>query len=121
MAGALILTILPIMLIVTAVILVSGQLSPLAAVGLAAFLGLVGAVFVGLLRSARRKQPSPAQGDLNLSEEPSEQEEADDQRERAESAARLRREVRAGEAARDVRRAEDAIARWDDEGGAARP
>ena len=119
MAGALILTILPVMLILTVLILVSGHLGPLAAAGLAAFLGLVGIVFFGLLRAARRQQPSRAHGDPNHSEDPSGEEE--EERERAKSAARLREEVRASEAARDVRRAEDAMARWDDEGGSPRP
>jgi hypothetical protein len=119
MAAALILTILPMMLILTVLFLVSGQLDARAAVGLAALLGLVGAVFVALLRSARRQQPSRAHGDPNRSEDPSDEEE--DQRARAESAARVREEVRAGEAARDLRRAEDAMERWDDEGGSAQP
>lgn len=119
MAGALILTILPIMLIVTVLFLISGHLDPGAAVGLAALLGLVGIVFVALLRSARRQQPSRAHGDRNRSEDPSEEEE--DERERAKSAVRLGEEVRASEAARDVRRAEDAMSRWDNEGGSPRP
>jgi flagellar biosynthesis/type III secretory pathway M-ring protein FliF/YscJ len=119
MAGALILTILPVMLIVTVLFMVSGNLGPLAAVGLAAFLALVATVFFALLRSARRQQPSRAHGDPRRSEDPSEQEE--EERERAEGAARLGEEIRAGEVARDVRRAEDALARWDNEGGSARP
>ena len=119
MAGALILTIIPIMLIVTVLFLISGHLDPRASVGLAALLGLVGVVFFGLLRAARRQQPSRAHGDRNRAEDPSEQEE--DERERAESAVRLREEVCAGEATRDVRRAEDAMARWDNEGGSPRP
>src|SRR6187549_2870459 len=101
MAGALILTILPVMLIVTVLTMVSGHLGPLAAGGLAAFLGLVGVVFFGLLAAARRQQPSRAHGDPNRSEDPSEEEE--EERERAESAARLDEEVRANQAARDVR------------------
>jgi len=117
MAGALILTILPVFLIVTVLILVSGHLGPLAAVGLAALLALVGAVFVGLLRSARRQQPSRPDGAPNRSEDPSDEEE--EERARDESAARLREEAWAGG---ELRRGEDdAIARWDDEGGSARP
>ena len=119
MAGALILTILPVMLIVTVLTMVSGSLGPLAAGGLAAFLGLVGVVFFGLLRAAGRQQPSRAQGEPNHFEEPSE--EAEEECESSKSAARPGEDVRANEAARDVRRAEDAIERWDDEGGSARP
>jgi hypothetical protein len=103
MAGALILTILPVILILTVLFLVSGQLDPVAAVGLAALLGLVAVVFVGVLRAARRQQPSRAHGGPNRSEDHSEEE-----------------EEALGEA-RDVRRMEDAIGRWDDEGGSARP
>lgn len=119
MAVALILTILPVMLIVTVLFMVSGDLGPLAAVGLAGGLALLATVFVALLRSARRQQPSRAHGDPNRSEDPSEPDE--EERAPADSAARVGEEVRASDAARDVRRAEDAIARWDDEGGSARP
>jgi hypothetical protein len=119
MAGALILTILPVMLIMAALFLISGHLDPGAAVGLAAVLGLVVVVFVGLLRAAVRQQPSRAMGDRNHPEDPPEEEEQ--ARERQAAVVRLRAELRASEAARDVRHAEDAITRWDDEGGSARP
>ena len=99
MPGAFILTILSVFLIVTVLLLVRGHL--------------------GLRRSAQRQQPSGAPGDRNRSEDPSEQEE--EERARVERAARLHDEARADEAAREVRRGEDAMARWDNEGGSPQP
>jgi hypothetical protein len=111
-AGALIITIIPIMLIVTVLLLVSTELSPVAAVGFATLLALVGVVFVGLLRAALRMQPSEAREEEEAAAE-----------EEAELEAELgRRDVEFGTSrpGRDPE-ADRARARWSDDGGSPRP
>ena len=77
MALALILTIIPVTLILVLLVLTTGSLSPLAAVSFALLLGLVVIVFAGLLRLARRMQPSKDGGDRTRSEDPAEPAEED--------------------------------------------
>ena len=115
MAGALIITIIPIMLIVTVLLMASGGLTPVAAIGFAALLALVGIVFFGLLGSARHMQAS---------EEEEEEEDAHAVAEAEEERVRLAVaedvELEAGRL-RSARDAEPSAARWTDDGGAARP
>ena len=113
MAGALILTIIPVLLIVVSLLLTTGALSPLAAIGFGLLMGLVGLVFVGLMRSARRMQPSRNRGDSTRSEDASESPEL--------STDHRAREGLESNTAGWSRDAENAIARWDNEGGSARP
>ena len=100
MAIALILTIIPVTLILVLLVLTTGSLSPLAAVSFALLLGLVVIAFAGLLRFARRMQPPRDDGHPTRSEDPSPSEEED--------------------ADTSSPGAEDAIARWRDDGGSAR-
>lgn len=113
MAGALILTIIPLILIVASLLLTTGGLSPVAAIGFGLLMGLLGLVFVGLLRAARRMQPSRDRGDPTRSEDPSDSPDLD-----ADRRARAGLEKNAAASPRD---AENAIARWNDEGGSASP
>jgi hypothetical protein len=104
MAVALILTIIPVTLIVVLLVLTTGGLSPLAAVGFAFLLGLVVIVFAGLLRAARLLQPSGDGGDRTRSEDPYEP-----------------AEEQPDPASIDSANADDPIARWANDGGSARP
>ena len=117
MPGALIITIIPIMLIVSVLLMASGGLSPVAAVGFAALLALVGIVFVGLLGSARHMQASEDEEE-EADEVARAEAEAEEQRARLAVAQDV--ELEAGRL-RSAREAEPSAARWTDDGGAARP
>ena len=118
MAVALILTIIPVTLTLVLLLLTTGGLSPLALVGFASLLALVVIVFVGILRAARRMQPSKDGGDRTRSEDPSEPAEEDAE---AAVATTSRFGHEDAIAAPASRHAENSIATWDDEGGSQRP
>lgn len=105
---ALILCVLPVMFIVTLLFSVSGDLAPVPMVGFVALAGLVGIVFISLIRQMLRMQPTEAFEEKRASVRHLHDEERQHARDAALAETARRHEI------------EGTRARWQDDGGAGR-